>query len=303
MSFSPLRLLLVLSVLLGGLVAGGCATRGGHADYDTGLQYTVQPGDTLLGISARYNVEIADIVRANHLRSRQLTAGDRLLLPGVSVFAPVVLPEPEPIAPTAPVAADTGWYIPRSAWAVQPIDLGNIDPMTEIYRLTVHHSGEEGDVIDDPVEALRHFERIHKQAKGWACIGYHFVISRDGRVYEARPLRFQGAHAVGDNNIGNIGVCLIGDFDRTPVPAAQREALIGVLDRLTGQYGIEPNQIFGHGEFKATDCPGRYLMAIVEQYRGSGSGAVKPLPPKPVKRSRSSSSTSSSAAKRRSSGR
>jgi N-acetyl-anhydromuramyl-L-alanine amidase AmpD len=173
---------------------------------------------------------------------------------------------------------------------VQPIDTSNIDPMTRIYRLTVHHSGEEGDVIEDPIEALRHFERIHKQAKGWACIGYHFVIARDGRVFEGRPLKYQGAHAVGDNNIGNIGVCLIGDFDKGPVPPAQKAALIDVLDRLTKQYGIEKSQIFGHREFKATDCPGRYLMAIVEQYRGSGSGEVGPQPSDP----RSSSSTNSS---------
>ena len=38
------------------------------------------------------------------------------------------------------------------------------------------------------------------------------------------------------------------------------------------------SQIFGHREFKATDCPGRYLMAIVEEYRG-GSGEVGPPDP------------------------
>ena len=188
---------------------------------------------------------------------------------------------PRDTAPTRPVhvperpasrdlgsdAGSTSWFKPRAAWSAARIDTSNIDPMQPIYRLTVHHSGDAEDAIGDPEKHLRDFERAH-QAKGWACIGYHFVISRNGEVFEARPLRFQGAHSTGDNNIGNIGVCLLGNFDNRPIPNAQRQALQSVVDRLRKQYSIKRSNVFGHRDFKTTDCPGRYGMDWIEAYKG-----------------------------------
>ncbi len=169
--------------------------------------------------------------------------------------------------PIQPVSTDTGWYHPRSEWAGARIDVSNIEPMQPIYRLTVHHSGDAEDAIGDAEKHLRDFERAH-QAKGWACIGYHFVVARNGEVYEARPIKYQGAHSTGDNNIGNIGVCLLGNFDNRPIPAVQRQALESVVDRLRKQYGIKRTNVFGHRDFKTTDCPGRYAMDWVEAYKG-----------------------------------
>ena len=250
---------------------GGCVVRSSVDAPVTGLHYTVAEGDTLLMISARFDVSEGDISRANHLRSTHLNAGDSLILPGVTELPPetVVVPPPIEGPVDMPGKADASWYIPRSAWAVEKIDTGNILPMTHIFRITIHHSGDEGDIEGDPEQMLRHFEHIHTHNKGWACIGYHFIIAPDGRIFQGRPLKYQGAHATGDNNLGNIGICLIGDFDRIHVPAVQKAALIATLDRLTEEYSIEKHEIFGHREFKATDCPGKYLMAVVRQYRGS----------------------------------
>jgi LysM repeat protein len=249
----------------------GCRQRGTYAGAgEPSSQYVVQPGDTLTILSARYDVPIHALITANHLRTNTLTPGQLLLLPGVP-WAPPADQAPAPEAPEQQAAAsveDTSWYIPRSRWAVEPIDLGNIVPMTKPYRITVHHSGDEGDVVGDPIAMLRHFEHIHIHFKHWACIGYHFIIAPDGRVFEGRPMQYQGAHAVGDNNIGNIGICLIGDFDRQRVPEVQEQVMIEVLDRLRSTYGIERAQVFGHEEFKNTHCPGKYLMPIVVAYRG-----------------------------------
>jgi len=273
MRASSLRLFLFIFAVL---LASGCTGRGGSdtAVSGVGAHYTVIPGDTLLMISARYDISEYDIARANHLQMHDgvLVPGQDVFLPGVSDMTPVqAIPEP-PQAVAATAEGDTtdqGWYVPRSVWAVESIDKTNIVPMTHIYRITVHHSGEEGDVEGDPSVMMRHFEHIHKSVRGWACIAYHFVIAQDGTVYEGRPIQYQGAHAVGDNNIGNIGICLIGDFDRIQVPQAQKNALITTLDRLREQYGIDRTEVFGHRHFKATDCPGRYLFTIVENYRGT----------------------------------
>lgn len=181
---------------------------------------------------------------------------------------------PPPVVPSQPPAKEVGsippdkadWYVARSGWAGQSIDQGNIEPMEPVYRITVHHSGDANDALGDPREHLRQFERAHKM-KGWACIGYHFIISRDGTVYEGRPIAYQGAHAVGDNNKGNIGICLMGNLDNRPVPDAQKKALFAVLDRLTRQYSVEKDELFGHRHFKTTDCPGRYGLLALEEYK------------------------------------
>ena len=180
--------------------------------------------------------------------------------PAPVVERPVEKPAPEPALVKAT------WFQPRSSWSGQAIDTSNIEPMEPIYRLTVHHSGDAEDATGDPKAHLRQFEKAHK-VKGWACIGYHFIIDRNGTVYEGRPLKYQGAHATGDNNKGNVGICLMGNFDTRSVPKAQLDSLKAVLDRLRAQYSIDRSEVEGHSHYKTTDCPGKYLRQFVERYK------------------------------------
>jgi N-acetylmuramoyl-L-alanine amidase len=270
---STLPTLMLAALFAAVTLSTGCATRQPRppAEYAYVTRYIVEKGDTLSSVSARFNVPLEELVKANRLRYRRIVPGQILFVPSIPEAA--YARQPAPVA--APVE-DVGWYVPRSAWAVQQIDGGNVDPMTPIYRITVHHSSEHGDATGEPQDMLRLFEKNHK-TKGWACIGYHFIIASDGRVYEGRPLKYQGAHSTGDNNIGNVGVCLLGNFDRDQVPSAQRQALISVLDRLSRRFSVDKAEIHGHRDFKTTDCPGRYLMSIVESYRGGVH--VAPAPP------------------------
>lgn len=50
------------------------------------------------------------------------------------------------------------------------------------------------------------------RSKGWACIGYHYVIKRDGTLEEGRKESQIGAH-VADWNAVSLGICLIGGID------------------------------------------------------------------------------------------
>lgn len=100
-------------------------------------------------------------------------------------------------------------------------------------------------------------DRWHK-AKGWKCIGYHFVIYRDGSVHEGRPIDMIGAHCKGFNS-HSIGICYIGGCTadgkhakdtRTP---EQKLALRQLLEKLHSKY---PNaSIHGHNEFANKACP------------------------------------------------
>ena len=51
-------------------------------------------------------------------------------------------------------------------------------------------------------------DRWHKE-RGWASIGYHWVICIDGTIEEGRKPEVIGAHAVG-HNASSLGICLIG---------------------------------------------------------------------------------------------
>ena len=67
-------------------------------------------------------------------------------------------------------------------------------------------------------------EAIHKAhlAKGWAGIGYHYVIRKDGTIERGRPLAAVGAHAQG-HNFDTVGINVTGNFD-TERPTAEQLA-------------------------------------------------------------------------------
>lgn len=59
-------------------------------------------------------------------------------------------------------------------------------------------------------------DRMHRQ-QGWLCIGYHFVIRRDGTIEEGRPVDAEGSHCRdGNRNKTHIGICLIGGVSENP---------------------------------------------------------------------------------------
>ena len=99
--------------------------------------------------------------------------------------------------------------------------------------------------------------RWHK-ARGFATIGYHYVMYRDGSIHEGRPLEQIGAHCVGHNK-HSIGICYIGGCasdGKTPKDTRtpeQKEALLALLRHLKARF---PNAtIHGHREFAAKACP------------------------------------------------
>ncbi|MGH7151847.1 MAG: peptidoglycan recognition protein family protein, partial [Planctomycetota bacterium] len=165
--------------------------------------------------------------------------------------------------------------IPREGWNASPARSA-ARPMGVPRRITVHHSGRRSSGLAgaDVAREIRGIQRDHQVRAGWADIAYHFVIDRTGRLWEGRPLSLQGAHAGNDAaNRGNIGVCLLGDFDVEGPTAEQRQALRDLVLRLESLYGIPPGEVFAHHRIRAaqglgsTNCPGRHLLATVDGLR------------------------------------
>lgn len=166
----------------------------------------------------------------------------------------------------------------RSAWAARPARTAKMDPLRGTWaRATVHHSADtlsssrSGGSFADSVEILRRIQRYHmdEPSLAWGDIGYHFIIDPAGRLFEGRRLDWQGAHAGGDNNIQNIGICVLGDFSAkssSPTPAALK-SLDLLLNHLRKEYRFPASRVKSHHAYKVTECPGPALTSWVKRYQ------------------------------------
>lgn len=99
------------------------------------------------------------------------------------------------------------------------------------------------------------------RAKGWQCIGYHYVIRRNGKIEEGRDKDAVGAH-VSDWNDCSVGICMVGGVDADNINKAENnfteeqfESLHELL--LEMQLYYPDAKIQGHRDFPkvAKACP------------------------------------------------
>lgn len=102
---------------------------------------------------------------------------------------------------------------------------------------------------------------------GWAGIGYHFVIRKDGTIERGRPLSVVGAHAQG-NNLHTIGICMARNFEKEYVGAEQYNALVKLVAELADIYNLDASTaISGHRDHNDTTCPGEHLYEELPDLR------------------------------------
>ncbi|MDZ4831031.1 MAG: peptidoglycan recognition family protein [Phycisphaerae bacterium] len=166
-----------------------------------------------------------------------------------------------------------GGFIPRARWAKSGPDAGDINPMLPVKSITIHHEGWDPFTADDFGETASRIEHVriaHRNAKGggYADIGYHFVIDREGRVWEGRSLKYQGAH-VKKHNEGNVGIMCLGNFEeQTPTPK-QLAGLSKQVKVMMVRYNVPIRRVYTHQEWQGaqTLCPGRTLQTWVNRKR------------------------------------
>ena len=166
------------------------------------------------------------------------------------------------VADVEPVHSNTGepWkFVTRAQWGASELR-DNHDPMTPITRLTLHHT-DTLDVVQDKSDAefVKAVQKLHQENRGWADIGYHFLIGRDGKVYEGRRLDVQGAHAGAGNNGGNLGISVIGNFVDALPGNAQLDTLASFLRHQARRYDLSLGGLLAHRDLKETECPGEAL--------------------------------------------
>lgn len=175
-------------------------------------------------------------------------------------------------APRIATPPRTG-LVTRAQWGAKHEVPARLNPVGGQWaKITVHHSAEVPGVslngaYADSVSALQKIQRYHIENQGWGDVGYHFLIDSSGRVFEGRRTRWQGAHAGGNNNVRNLGICILGDYrHHSPTPAAQ-QSLRRLLDQLRQENSISRSQVHWHSEMKNTECPGPHIENWLRDYK------------------------------------
>lgn len=163
----------------------------------------------------------------------------------------------------------------RSEWGAIPAQGvstygSSLPALQKVYdRITVHHDAEvaaKSMTQDQAIERMQRHQDMHINTNGWADIGYHYVISPRGLILAGRSLFSPGSH-VAKANTGNLGICLMGNFESQTPPVAQIQSLVELAAWWCYQLKIDPSNISGHRDFLPTACPGATLYSELDEIR------------------------------------
>lgn len=157
---------------------------------------------------------------------------------------------------------------------------------SRIKQIIIHYTA----TYEDQAVSREEIRQWHL-ARGFADIGYHFVIHQDGRIEVGRQLHVVGAHA--PPNTGRVGISYIGGLRRSSGPNVgldtrtpqQTQAMITLIRELltgrrdTSKVTVDPNaQVLGHRDVGQTQCPG---FDVAPWWRSVVLGTAVPAPPLP----------------------
>jgi len=133
-----------------------------------------------------------------------------------------------------------------------PTRVYNKRMLSRIEYIALHHSGGGG--------TIEQYAKYHV-SKGWPGIGYHYVINKEGEIFQTNYIDTV-SYNVGPQNPKVIGICVKGNYDKETLNQKQKDALVYLVSLLRVIVGYKP--VKGHYEFKATDCPGKDIKEFIK---------------------------------------
>lgn len=183
-------------------------------------------------------------------------------------YTPVQPAYRQPIAPpdnqsaVKPAAAGVA-AISRSNWTRTGPAKSKVNAMNGASKITIHHEGWTPVNFTSKSATAERIEKIRKFHTGpdrrWGDIGYHYIVDRAGRVWEGRPIQYQGAH-VRNNNEHNVGILVLGNFEKQSPSSAQLKGLYSTVDALAKKHKVKTALVRSHREINPTTCPGKNLQ-------------------------------------------
>jgi len=143
--------------------------------------------------------------------------------------------------------------VSRAEWKARPAKSKSRLHPDRVSKFILHHTtGTYGGT-----ETVRNIQRFHQDTRGWADIGYNFLVSPRGKVYEGRGWEWRGAHARGHNS-DSVGVAYIGD-GKKGIPDAAKTSILNLLQEAQERFGALDRM--AHRDVGSTTCPGDGLYA------------------------------------------
>ena len=125
-------------------------------------------------------------------------------------------------------------------------------PITEII---IHCTGTVPS-LNTTVASVRDY---HIKHNGWKDIGYHYLITVDGKICAGRPIDQVGAHCK-NHNTGTIGICYVGG--KTPDGKTNKDtrsvAQIAAIKQLVSSLKVcfpSIKKVSGHYMYSSKPCP------------------------------------------------
>lgn len=151
---------------------------------------------------------------------------------------------------------------------------------SRIRGLVCHYpaAGRDIGVISASAEhaKIRGWRNYHVNGRGWADLGYNYVVTQAGRIYTGRGNRV-GAHCAGHNST-SVGILfMVGDNEALTAEAKKAFKSLRAYLRNKGA----GSGVWGHQQMSgaSTRCPGPYTMSGIRDgslKAGTGGGAAKP---------------------------
>lgn len=150
-------------------------------------------------------------------------------------------------------------------------------------RIVVHHSA----AATGGKSTVKGIQKYHLDTK-YQDVKYHFLIDKNGMIYEGRKLEVMGAHAgaipkdsytcdnknkvqnvADDYDFKAIGIMLTGNFEVKKPSDKQFSALKGLINNLKSRFSV--TKVSPHQHVRKagpTDCPGLELLSNMSKEMG-----------------------------------
>lgn len=178
-------------------------------------------------------------------------------------------------------------------------------------HVVVHHTaGTNSYTAAQSASIVNGIYYYHAVTLGWGDIGYNFLVSKYGQVFEGRSGSLAaapgkmvvGGHALGVNN-GTMGISMMGDFTSTSPTSAQLNAVGKMAGWFLARQGITSSTgsssfvmgspsalikypkgstqnftyIFAHRDVNYTTCPGDVGYSKMSQIRSIAQSEINAL--------------------------
>lgn len=165
----------------------------------------------------------------------------------------------------------------RASWGARHAD-GDLTLTGLAVEVFAHHTVTAhlapGATVAAEQAQMRHIEQIG-QARFGRGISYNVCVFPSGRAYQGVSWNRRGTHTGGRNSTSR-SIAFPGNYETAHLTAAQVNTAAAILAHGRGRWWTGGAPLRAHRDVSATACPGRHVMARLDDIRRGGVGPGLP---------------------------